>query len=305
MRSIAELRRGLVANNRLGKERTDLLANLTRSRNPYGSNPAARAGLAAELGIRNPDDHRGADMLYWIGCSASFDTRTRKVAQATVRILERAGIRCSLLGAEETCCGDPARRIGEEGLFQDLALKNIETFERHGITRVLTHCAHCFNTFRNEYPELGARFEVIHRSTLIHELIQAGSIVPQRDSSAAMTLHDACYIGRFNGGVEPPRSILRSIPGTDLREMAQSGEQSFCCGAGGGNYWYEVPRREKIGTLRIREAEAANANVLVTECPFCLKMLEDAHGTAGDAETMRVRDIAEVVADSLGEVQAT
>jgi len=301
--SIAQLRRGLVSKNRLGKERTALLANLTRARNPYGSNGATRFGLGRALGLCDPSEHRDADMLYWIGCAATFDSRARKVAEATVRILDRAGIRCNILGPEETCCGDPARRIGEEGLFQDLAFKNIEIFERHGVKRVLTHCAHCFNTFRNEYPYLGAQFEVVHHATLIHELIQSGSIMPLRESPDTVTLHDACYIGRFNGGLEPPRSVLRSIPGTTLNEMPRSGAQAFCCGAGGGNYWYEVPRREKIGTLRMREAAATKASVLVTECPFCLKMLEDARGAASGTDTMRVRDIAEVVADSLGDVR--
>jgi Fe-S oxidoreductase/nitrate reductase gamma subunit len=298
--SIAQLRRGLVTKNRLGKQRTDLLANLTRAGNPYGSNGATRGSLGSALGLQDPDEHRDADVLYWIGCAATFDTRARKVAEAMVRILNAAGIRYSILGSEETCCGDPARRIGEEGLFQDLAFKNIDILERHGVKKVLTHCAHCFNTLRNEYPDLGARFEVVHHATFISELIRAGSILPSHGSFDSLTLHDACYVGRFNGGLEPPRSVLRSIPDARFEEMPRSGTQAFCCGAGGGNYWYEVRGREKIGTLRMREAEATKTGVLVTECPFCLKMLEGARAAAG-AEAMQVRDIAEIVADSLDE----
>lgn len=302
--SIAQLRRGLVAKNRLGKERTAVLANLTRARNPYGLNGATRDGLARGLGLQDSGRHADADVLYWIGCAATFDSRARKVAEATVRIANSAGIRFSVLGPEEACCGDPARRIGEEGLFQELASKIIETFERHGITKVLTHCAHCFNTFRNEYPTLGARFEVVHHATFIQGLIRAGSIRPGRRSIASLTIQDACYVGRFNGGLEPPRSILGSIPGATVHEMSRSGARAFCCGGGGGNYWYEVPGREKIGTLRMREAGATKAGVLVTECPFCLKMLEGAQTAAG-VETMEVRDIAEVVAASIDAERAS
>jgi Fe-S oxidoreductase/nitrate reductase gamma subunit len=302
---IVQLRRGLVAKNRLGKERMGVLANLSYSRNPYGSSGAAREGMAAELGIRTVDEHRDVDMLYWVGCAATFDPRARAVATATVKILNAAGIRCAVLGRDESCCGDPARRIGEEGLFQELASRNIETIGRYGIKKVLTHCAHCFNTFRNEYPTFGARFEVVHHGMLIRDLIESGAIDPSRRVSEPTTLHDSCYIGRFNGGVEHPRAVLRSIPGMALTEMPRSGEQTFCCGAGGANYWYEVPRREKISTLRLREAEATGARVLVTECPFCLKMFEDAVGSPSDTPPMRVRDIAEVVAEALGEDRGT
>jgi Fe-S oxidoreductase/nitrate reductase gamma subunit len=300
---ILQLRRGLVANGRQGKERTDVLANLTRARNPYGSSAAAREGLATALGVPSLREDRDVDMLYWVGCAATFDPRVRAVADATVRILGKAGIRCGVLGPEEVCCGDPARRIGEEGLFQELALENIEAIERRGVKTVLTHCAHCFNTLRKEYPELGARFDVVHHASLINELIETRAIEPANDLMESVTFHDSCYIGRLNGGVEHPRAALRSIPGLRLSEMSRSGDQAFCCGAGGANYWHEVPRREKIAAVRMREAEATGARLLVTECPFCLKMLEDARGKADDAATLSVRDIAEVVAESLGEVQ--
>ena len=165
--------------------------------------------------------------------------------------------------------------------------------------RVLTHCAHCFNTLRNEYADLGAHFDVVHHATFIRELIDSGAITPQQLPAETLTLHDACYVGRLNGGVEAPRAVLRSIPGASLQEMKRSGDQAACCGAGGGNYWYDVPRREKIGAMRVREAEETRAGLLVTECPFCLKMLDDSRGS------MQVRDIAEIVADSLREAPAS
>jgi len=297
-RSIAQLRRGLAAGNRLGKQRGAVLSQLTRARNPYGSNGAARDSLASALGLHDARDRQAIDLIYWVGCAATFDARARKIAEATVRILSAAGIRCAVLGAEEVCCGDAARRIGEEGLFQELALQNIRTLSLYGADRVLTHCAHCFNTLRNEYSDLGAHFDVVHHAAFIRELVDSGAITLQRGSADKLTLHDACYVGRLNGETDAPRSVLRSIPGASLREMSRCGTQAACCGAGGGNYWYDVPRREKIGSLRVREAEATQADVLVTECPFCLKMLGDAGGS------MQIRDIAEVVADSLVELPA-
>lgn len=304
-RYVVELRRDSVAANRLGQQRTGVLANLTLARNPYGSNGAVRRDLAAQLGLPTPGERRDVDMLYWIGCAATFDSRVRAVAEATVKILDRAGIRPGVLGPAELCCGDPARRIGEEGLFQDLAFRNIETFERHGVKTILTHCAHCFNTLHNEYRELGARVEVVHHATLFRNLLDKGAIEPRRPVPERATLHDSCYAGRLNGAVEPPRAVLRSIAGTELTEMGRSGERAMCCGAGGANYWYDVPRVERIGSVRMREAQATRASLLVTECPFCLKMLEDARNSTGDGVPMKVRDIAEVLADALGEGSAT
>ena len=291
MAAVTQLRRGLVSQNRLGAERTKLLGNLTRGSNPYGSNTGVRSEVREALGVRGED----AEWLYWVGCAATFDGRARKVAQATARILDRAGIRYDVLGADEFCCGDPARRIGEEGLFQDLVARNIEAIERRGVGKILTHCAHCFHTLRHEYPEFGARFEVVHHGELIDRLIRTGKIETAGGEPESLTFHDACYVGRLNREFEAPRSILASIPGARLQEMERSRERSFCCGAGGGNYWYQVPRRETAASARMREASATNSTCVVTECPYCLKMLEDGGGG------MPVRDIAEIVAASLVE----
>jgi Fe-S oxidoreductase len=300
MSFVVQLRRGLVAQNRLGKQRTDLLSNLSYSGNPYGSNGSAREELAPALGVPTLKEQPRADVLYWIGCASTFDARARETANAMVAILKRAGVSCAVLGPEEACCGDPARRTGEEGLFQDRVAKNLALFERYGVKKIVTHCAHCFNTFRNEYPEFGGRFEVEHHTSRIHSLIESGKIRPGAAGPGAVTLHDSCYLGRFHGGFTRPREILRSLPGARPSEMPQSGREAFCCGAGGANYWYEVPRTEKMSTARVRDAEGTGARVLVTECPFCLKMLEDAAASSDRAEPIQVRDIAEVVADSLG-----
>jgi Fe-S oxidoreductase len=239
------------------------------------------------------------DLLYWIGCAATFDPRVRRSVIATIAILKAAGLSVGILGGEERCTGDPARRIGEEGLFQDLALRNIETFERYGVTKILTHCAHCYNTFRNEYSALGARIEVVHHAALLADLIGEGRIRPLRAVTAAATIHDSCYLARFNRQVEPPRAALRAIPGLRIAEMERRGVDTFCCGAGGGQYWYEVPRREKVSAIRLREARRTGAETLVSECPFCLKMFEDELLNADPEGRFEIRDIAEVVAASL------
>jgi Fe-S oxidoreductase/nitrate reductase gamma subunit len=296
---IVQLRRGLVAANESGRGREEVLANLARSGNPYGSPQADRQRLTAELGARSLAENEDVDLLYWIGCAATYDPRARGIARAMVRILNAAGIRFGILGAEENCNGELARRIGEEGLFQELALKNIRAFERYGVRKILTHCAHCFNTFRNEYPEFGARIEVVHHTTLLDEFLRAGRIKPTREIHDVATLHDACYLARFNRSVEAPRSVLRAIPGLRAVDMARSGTGAFCCGAGGANYWYEVPRRMKMSALRLQEAARTGAGILVSECPYCLKMFEDGLGSRDTKGTLRVRDIAEVVADSL------
>lgn len=298
-RYVVELRRGLVARNQVGAERAKVLANLTRARNPYGSDAAARETVAAELGIGANGKGEGVDLLYWLGCAATFDPRVRRVAEATVAVLERAGLRCRILGAEEACCGEPARRIGEEGLFQELALRNLAAIERHGATRIVTHCAHCFHTLRNEYAALGAKLEVVHHVELIRELLDRGAIRLASTGRSTVTLHDSCYVGRFNGDASSPRAMLRSIPGTTLLEMEPCGDRAHCCGGGGANYWYEVPHRESIASIRVRQARRTGAQVLVTECPFCLKKLGAEQASTAAGAEMIVRDIAEIVADSI------
>ena len=303
LRPIAELRRGRVGANRAGAARDKVLEKLWRTGNPLGAANEARARLPVELGVRTLRQDPEADLVYWIGCAATFDPRVRRTAAAMTRLLKQAGVRFALLGAEETCSGDPARRIGEEGLFQEIALRNAETFQRHGVSRILTHCAHCFNTFRNEYPAIGAwRGEVIHHASFLAELVAGGRIRPhpRAGRGAGATFHDSCYVARFNGIVGEPRAALRGVPGLALREMDGHGRDAACCGGGGGAFWYGSARRETMGGMRMREARRTGAGLVVSECPFCLKMLEDGAGASQGAPAMPVRDIAEVMADALG-----
>jgi Fe-S oxidoreductase/nitrate reductase gamma subunit len=301
--SIVELRRGIAASNRLGRERTEMLDRLSRTGNPYGSPASAREGLARELGVPTVAENPGAELVYWIGCAATCDPRARRVAEAMAAILRRAGIPFAVLGPEERCTGDPARRVGEEGRFQELVLGNLETFRRRGVKKVLTHCAHCLHTLGDEYPELGGEIEVVHHVAFLRDLLREGRIRPERPVDLRATIHDSCILARFTREVEAPREALARLPGLRMAEMPRSGARTFCCGGGGGGYWYEVPRKETMGRARTREAAATGAEILVTECPFCLKMLDEAarggEAPAGDRGGLEVLDVAELVARSL------
>lgn len=241
------------------------------------------------------------DWVYWTGCAANYDPRIGLVVQATVKVLRAGGMRPRFLGREEACTGDAARRLGEEGLFQQLALQNIETLTRHRAHQIVTHCAHCYHTLKNEYPRFGGNYEVRHHSEIIAELIDTGRIRLRHDPSLTVTLHDSCYVGRYNRVFEPPRKAL----GAGLREMPRHGDRSFCCGAGGANYWYDAKKSTAAGVLRMREARATGAKVVAAECPFCIKMLEQGAQALPPDETMIVRDIAEIVADALEEPAVT
>ena len=296
---VAELRRGRVARGQLGAQRCEMLSNLSRTANPYGSPRDTRQELAESLGVSTLDAAPDVPWIYWIGCAASFDPRSRRIAHAMIRILEAARVEFAILGPEERCTGDCARRIGEEGRFQELALQNIAALESRGVKKVLTHCAHCFNTFRSEYPELGARFESVHHADFIAQLIAQRRLPLNRVVPGVATLHDACYVGRIHGQTRAPRSVLRCVPGIELVEMDARGASSFCCGAGGGNYWYDVPRRERMGRARMRQAAATGAQLLIAECPYCIRMLEQAGGDADAQRAPAVLDLSEVVARAL------
>ena len=217
-----------------------------------------------------------------------------------VNICESAGIELAIRGAEEICTGDAARRIGEEGLFQMLANQNIETFKKHNIKKILTHCPHCFNTIKNEYPQFGGEFEIVHHTEFIANLIKEGKIKPQKELNLNITYHDSCYLGRYNDIYNQPRNILNSIKGIKLNEMEKSREKSFCCGAGGGHMWMEINIGKKINHMRIEQAAKQNHDAVATACPFCLVMLDDAAKAKGLEEKIKVKDIAIIVEEAMG-----
>ena len=295
---IYDLRRSLVNFGKLDKTKVTLIQSLAQNRNPYGFSSSSRADWAKELGIDTLSSNPGVEYLYWVGCISAFDPRAQKIAKSVAKILKSAGISFAILGSEEMCNGDPARRLGEEGRYQELAYQNIEKINSYGIKKIITACPHCYNTIRNEYPAFGGNYEVVHYTQLISELIgeQKIRVSPDKMKNISLTLHDACYASRYNDISDEPRDILKST-GANVREMRHKKEKTFCCGAGGSNYWYKVPQQRTIAGIRTTEACRTGAKIIVTECPFCLSMLEDSAKTT--EAKIEVRDIAEIVAETL------
>ncbi len=293
---IVDLRRTLVAENKLDQMKRAFLENIGRANNPFGLPQGERQSWLVESGAPTLRENAHPEYLYWVGCQGSYDPRSKRLTQSVVRILDEAKVNYAILGNTEVCTGEPVRRIGEEARFQELALRNIENIKASGAKKVVTHCPHCFNTFLNEYPEFGADFQVLHHSQLISELIADGRL-RIGEGEGALTFHDPCNLGRVNGVYDAPREVVQAVKGFDLVEMPRSRERSFCCGGGGANVWYQVPEQRKISTLRVEEAAKTGAKTIAVACPFCITMLEDAaKGTAGG---LQVRDIAEVIAERL------
>lgn len=300
---IVDMRRALVAESRIDRHKSQLLQNLTTSGNAYGFPNSDRAAWAKDLAvpILGENGHRAEqfDVVYWVGCSGSFDPRNQQVTRSIARILRAANVKFAILGQNERCTGDPARRLGEEGRYQELVLANIEAMKAHGVKRVLTQCPHCFNTLRHEYREFGLELEVEHHSQFIGRLLAEGRIKPTQSIREAMTYHDSCYLGRYNDVYDAPRALVAAA-GSDVREMPRNRSNSFCCGGGGSNMWFEVKQeKERISGLRMREALGTGAKRIATACPFCMTMLDDAAKLSG-SDDAKVQDIAEILAESLG-----
>ncbi|MEA2683832.1 MAG: hypothetical protein QOK05_2160 [Chloroflexota bacterium] len=300
---IAEMRRSLVLEeSKMPKQAETALRSIENSGNPYAIGNQARGDWAKDLGVKTYSEHPDAEYLYFVGCAASFDEANQKVAASIVKILQAAKIDFAILGKEETCNGDPARRIGNEYLFQMQAEANIKTFQKYEVKKVLTGCPHCFNTIKNEYPQLGFDAEVIHHTEFINQLIADGRLQmwPQTDPALegkTVTYHDPCYLGRWNGVYDPARHILDKIGGLEQIEMHRHGRQAFCCGAGGGRMWMEETLGKRINRERIQHAHEVEADVVATACPFCLTMMLE--GASSQNLAIDVADIAQVVASNL------
>jgi Fe-S oxidoreductase len=296
---IMDFRRSVVAANRLDDYKNRLLLNEATYSDPYGLPSSDRDSALAEIGGREYKEGRKFEYVYWLGCAASFDARARNIAKSMVKILEAAGVSYVMLGSKEKCTGDPIRRLGEEGRFQELALQNIEMLKAVGARKMVTHCPHCFNTLKNEYPDLGGEFQVLHHSDFVSKLIVEKKLKLSRPLNFRATFHDACYIARGNGMVKEPRDILMALPGMKLVEMKDTRQKTFCCGAGGANYWYKVSEKKPISKLRLEQAMLTGAEVLAVECPFCTVMMEDAVKGEDVESRLMVKDIAELVADAI------
>ncbi|MEA2646814.1 MAG: hypothetical protein QOE92_1897 [Chloroflexota bacterium] len=304
---IAEMRRSLVLEeSRLPKQAESALRSIEMSGNPYSLSNQNRADWAANLGVKTFAEHPEAEYLYYVGCAASFDEANQKVATSIVKILQSADVDFAILGKEETCNGDPARRIGNEYLFQTQAEANIAVFNTYKVKKVLTGCPHCFNTLKNEYPEFGFEAEVVHHTTFIQELIDAGrvklaGVALDSLKGKTVTYHDPCYLGRWNDVYEPGRRVLEKIAGLEQIEMHRHGRQAFCCGAGGGRMWMEETLGKRINRERIQHAHEVDADIVATACPFCLTMMME--GATSQNLPIDVADVAQVVAANLRDVE--
>ena len=259
---------------------------------------APRDELLRVRELRDLGDGETFEVLYWVGCAVAADPRVASVARAMVRIMNRAGVRFAVLGAEERCTGDPARRTGNELHFDELARANIQTLERYGVRRIVTHCPHCFHTLANDYPDFGGVYEVQHHTQFLRELLASRRLGAHLELDGDIAFHDPCYLSRHNGIIEEPRAVLHDIGVTPV-EMPRSRERSFCCGAGGGHAFFEQHQGGRINQNRAKETVATGATTVCTACPFCLPMLEDGLRATDAAGAVRVRDIAELVDEAL------
>jgi Fe-S oxidoreductase len=304
MNKIIDLRRHLQLGAMTEMAR-DPLKNLRVRGHPWRGSMYARTDWAEGMDIKIIEENRNVDVLYWVGCTGALEDRSLKVTQAVAKLMKQAGVNFGILGEEEMCCGDPARRLGAEHLFQMLAMNNIQLFSSYNIKKIVTACPHCFNTLKNEYPQLGGQFEVIHHSQFIADLIRENMLKINQAREVVVTYHDSCYLGRYNDIYKPPRQVLKSIPGVRLVEMEQNRKNCFCCGGGGGRMWLEEDTGQRISEMRLSQAIDTQAQVIATACPFCLQMFEDAAKAKEVEESLKVRDIAELVAESLEVPQDT
>ncbi len=278
------------------KELNTALKGIERNGNPWGIGYDKRADWAKELDVKIMADGADVDYLLWVGCAGSFDDRSKKVSTSLVKILQKAGVDFAILGVEEKCTGDFARRVGNEMLFQMMAQENIETLNNYKIKKIIAACPHCLNTLKHEYPQMGGNYHVIHHSEFIDQLVQKGRITLNKSLAGSLTYHDPCYLGRYNSIYEQPRSILQSISKEGFKELKRHGRESFCCGAGGGRMWMEETIGKRINLERAEEIVGQQVANVAVGCPFCLTMLEDGMKELSKDEQVKTLDIAELVA---------
>jgi Fe-S oxidoreductase len=272
------------------------LRNMETQSNPWGLPQEQRGAWAAELGVQTLAQNRDVEYLFFVGCAGSYDQRYQQATKAFAKLMQRAGVSFGILGSEECCTGDSAKRIGNEYLAQMLAQQNVDTFERYGVRKIVTGCPHCFNTIKNEFPEYGGRYEVLHHSELLARLLEEGRLRMKPGAEAKVTYHDSCYLGRYNGVFDAPRAVLGKACASGPIELPRHREHSFCCGAGGGRMWREEHIGEQVNRNRAREIMGVGAATAATACPFCMTMLTD--GLKAEASDIAVRDIAEIALEN-------
>jgi Fe-S oxidoreductase/nitrate reductase gamma subunit len=298
---IVEMRRFLVLDKaEFPKEMQTAFRGMETNGNPWGMAAASRADWAKDLPVMTMAEagESPIDVLFWVGCAGSYEDRAKKVSRALVEILNEAGVKFAILGTEETCNGDSARRMGNEYLFQMLAQQNVETLNNYKVKKIVTNCPHCFNCLGNEYGDFGGKYEVVHGTQLVAELIAEGRVKMTTPIPDSITFHDPCYLGRYNGGYEAPRQILKAIPGLELKELERSREKGLCCGAGGGRMWMEEKLGQRINQTRMKEIAEAETGKVGISCPFCMVMIGNAKDEIGVAT--QPFDVLELARQSMG-----
>ena len=295
--TIVDLRRNLVlTESQFPSNLNSVFKSIETNFTPWAFNQADRANWAEGMNIKTLAEDSGGEILFWVGCAGSFDNRYKKVTQAFASLMQKAGVDFRILGTEEKCNGDTARRLGNEYLAQMMITENIETLNRYGVKKIVTACPHCFHSLGNEYKQFGGNYEVIHHSQFIHQLIDEGKIQLKNESSEQrVTYHDSCYLGRYNGVFDAPRETLKSIKGLEISEMNRNKTKGFCCGAGGGRMFLEDEEGGRINEERTKEALATGTDTIASACPFCMTMLTDGVKHFEKSEEVAVKDIAEIV----------
>ncbi|NQT47868.1 MAG: 4Fe-4S dicluster domain-containing protein [Chloroflexi bacterium] len=297
---IVEMRRNLALERaEFPESAQQALMSLQSRGHPWRGTTAQRTDWYEGLGVKVLAEDSNVDIMYWVGCTAALEDRNQKVAQATARIMQAAGINFGVLGIEESCCGDPARRMGDEYLFQTLCLKNIEIMKGYKVKKIVTACPHCFNILKNEYPQFGGDFEVIHHSELIADLIGKGTLKLGDIESLKLAYHDSCYLGRHNDIYEQPRQVLDSIKGVARVEVTRSRKRAFCCGGGAGHMWMEEPPEQRLNVRRTEQMLEADVQCVASACPWCLTMFEDGLKAKEMEDSVKVMDISELVVKAL------
>ena len=296
MPKIVDMRRYLVMEEaEFPDSMQQAIMSLEKRGHPFSGTNATRLDWAEGLGVKQISETKDAEVLLWVGCGGALVERNQKVTRSTALLLEQAGVKFAILGREEKCSGDPARRIGNEFLFETLAKENVENLNRYGVKKVITSCPHCFNTFKNEYPQYGGMFEVYHHSEYLARLVDEGKLRPLSQLKEKITFHDPCYLGRQNGVYDAPRQLVQISAAGNAVEMERSRAKSFCCGGGGGMSFIDEPASQRVNQERAREAIETGADVLAVGCPFCMTMMEDGINARKGERDVRVMDVAELL----------
>jgi Fe-S oxidoreductase/nitrate reductase gamma subunit len=298
--TIIDLRRYLtLSEGALPSTAPQSLQNMQRAGNPWGLPPAERLAWAQGLDVPLMEPGKEVEYLYWVGCSASYDKRNQAIARSVVAILKKAGVSFGVM-QEERCHAEVGRRLGEEYLYQTVQAENVEAINQYRFKKVITHCPHCFNTIKNEFPQFGGTYEVLHHSQVIDELVRLGRIKPTKPLAGTVVFHDSCYLGRYNGIMDAPRRAAAAVPGLRVIDPPRARERGLCCGGGGGHMWMEVKSEKRVNIIRTEELLATGADTVATACPFCLAMVDLGRKVAGAEDRLAVKDVSELIAESLG-----